>query len=205
MDSRILVTIGPGSLNKDVIKSIENEDIYLFRINMSHTSVDTIEHTISQIQRFTSVPICIDSEGAQIRNQSMKEPITKYTKSSIVKIHFEEIIGDSENISFHPSYVAHQLQLGDCISVDFNSVIFKVIEKTAKYCYAEVLTGGSVGSNKAANLDREIKLEPITFKDKRAIEIAREMGIKNFALSFANSKEDLVEMRKLVGGNSSIC
>lgn len=204
MESKILITVGPSSLKKDIIKDVEKENIYLFRINMSHTPIDSIEATIAELQGYTSSPICIDSEGAQIRNQSMKSLSTNFEKNTVVKIHNEEIIGDSENISFHPSHVVKQLQVGDLISVDFDSVVFRVIEKNKDYCLANVEISGVVGNNKAANFNRSIELDPITKKDMKAIEIARDMGISNFALSFANSSEDVVKMRDLVGNQSKI-
>jgi pyruvate kinase len=64
--------------------------------------------------------------------------------------------------------------------------------------------GGRVGSNKACNVRREIELPAITIKDRKAIEIGREMGVKNFALSFANRPEDVQEMRELTGSGSTL-
>jgi pyruvate kinase len=46
---------------------------------------------------------------------------------------------------------------------------------------------------------REIELPAITVKDRKAIEIGREMGVDHFALSFANRPEDVQEMRELIG------
>ena len=62
-----------------------------------------------------------------------------------------------------------------------------------------VRKGGSVGSNKACNVHRGIDLPAITVKDRKAIEIGREMGVEHFALSFANRPEDVQEMRELIG------
>ena len=42
----------------------------------------------------------------------------------IVKIHHNEIVGDSENISFTPLSISRQLEVGDSIRVDFNSKIY---------------------------------------------------------------------------------
>ena len=42
METKILVTLGHKSLNKQVIKEIEIEFVYLFRINLSHTQIDTL-------------------------------------------------------------------------------------------------------------------------------------------------------------------
>ena len=64
---KILCTIGPKSLNKKTIKRLDDLSCSLFRINLSHTSIDELESVIKKIQKYTDTPICLDSEGAQIR------------------------------------------------------------------------------------------------------------------------------------------
>jgi pyruvate kinase len=204
MTLKILATLGPSSLNEEVMQALTKENVHLFRINLSHTHTEEIENTIKNVQSWTDTPICLDSEGAQIRNQSMKKEPIKYTKGDIVKIHHDEVIGDSQNISFTPNNISRNFAVGDNIFLDFNSAKFKVTEKNNNFCYAIVEHGGHVGSNKAVNIDREIPLEVITKKDKVAVEIGLDMGVSNFSLSFANSAQDVVAMRNLIGQKSNL-
>jgi pyruvate kinase len=205
MKPKILITLGPSSLNERVISQISDESIYLFRINLSHTSIDQVEKKISEIRKYTKVPICLDSEGAQIRNQHMKDGVVKFKKGAEVKIHFEEVLGDSENLSFSHPQSEDLFQLNDIINIDFNSAQIKITNVNNDHCMANVVIGGNVGSNKAANIiNRTIHLNPVTEKDIKAIQIGKEMGICNFALSFANRAEDVELFRKLVGPNTSI-
>ena len=127
-----------------------------------------------------------------------------YREQNIVKIHYDGIYGDNENISFTPDYVGRQFEVGDEISVDFNSALFKVIEKHKNYCLAKVVMSGKVGSNKATNVNKPINLETITTKDKHAIEIGRQLNVSHFALSFANSCEDVNKMRILIGKDTTL-
>ena len=199
MEISILVTLGPSSLKEDIVVCCAREKITLFRINLSHTPLEQVEPTIKKIQKWTDVPICLDSEGAQIRNNIMKNGRVEFVAGEYVKIHNCEIVGDSRNISFTPSFVAGQFEKGDGISVDFNSAYLRVSEKNRDHCFAEVEQGGIVGSNKAADLDRKISLEPITEKDKEAFRIGQRLGINHFALSFTNSRENVEQLRDLVG------
>ena len=62
------------SANKYKLKTIEKmteNGVAMFRINLSHTALDVVEDAIKKIQSWTNVPVCLDSEGAQIRNQNM--------------------------------------------------------------------------------------------------------------------------------------
>jgi len=204
MDTRILVTLGPSSMKGEIIGAIAEQSVHLFRINMSHTAIESLERVITEIKKHTDVPICLDSEGAQIRNGAMKNGVVTFQEGETVKIHRSEIEGDSNNISFYPPYVWKDLRVGDVIRIDFDSVCVRVIEKNREYHLAHVETGGLVGSRKAVNVNREMELEPISEKDRQAIAIGRDMGIRNFALSFANSKNDVELMGGLVGPESSI-
>jgi pyruvate kinase len=202
---KILVTLGPSSLNSQIIKLIENQGVYLFRINLSHTKIEQVEDIIQEIRKCSDIPICLDSEGAQIRNQTMAEGKVFLRESSTIKVHFDNVLGDSFNISFSPNYIAPLLEVGDELTIDFDEAKIKIIEKHADHCLAKVITPGSVGSNKAADLlNKQIELYPITEKDKKAIAIGRKNGIKHFALSFAANAENVKQFRELTGNDSKI-
>jgi pyruvate kinase len=199
MEIKILATIGPSSLNRETIKKMTSQGVGLFRINLSHTKLDDVERVIKQIQSWTEVPVCLDSEGAQIRNQDMVNESVYFKEGAFVKIHHESIVGDSENISFTPKSVSNQLQIGDNIRVDFNSVCLVIASIEEKYLLAKVERGGYVGSNKAADTSSNIVLDPVTTKDREAFKIGLRLGIKNYSLSFTNSAEDVNQLRQIIG------
>lgn len=201
---KILVTLGPSSMNGDIIRQISEYGVELLRINLSHTALDEVERCINIIRAHTNVPICLDSEGAQIRNQKIKGGSVHFEKDTEVKIHYGEVLGDAENISFTPSGIAEFFQTGDIIKIDFHLAALQVIGKHGDHCLAKVITSGTVGSNKAVDANRELPLPPITEKDRQAIGIGREMGVRNYALSFANKREDVIQFRSLVGEGSKI-
>ncbi len=204
MNSRILVTLGPTSLNREVVTRCDAEGLYLFRINLSHTPLEAVAETIEKIRRWSETPICLDSEGAQIRNHAMNGGGADFAEGTLVRIHFEEIIGDPTNISFSPPGVARQLAIGDVVNLDFNEARLRVIEVNGDFAMARVVVGGHVGDRKAADVNRSLTFDTITEKDRRAIAIGRRLGIRHFALSFANRADDVVRMRDLCGAGSTI-
>jgi pyruvate kinase len=204
MTIKILATLGPSSLNQKIVKDLTEKGVDLFRINLSHTKIDDVSSIIKKIQSWTNIPICLDSEGAQIRNQDMSSESVIYRKGDIVKIHHNPTIGDENNISFTPQYVSKQLKIGDEIKVDFNSVCFLIEEVHDDCLMAIVKQGGIVGSNKAADTTGEIKLDAVTPKDKKAFEIGLNLGVKNFSLSFTSSAEDVKQIRKIIGNNTNL-
>ena len=71
-NKEIFCTLGPSSLNKDFLK-FTNKRISLLRLNMSHIEISKLIPTIKFIRKFSKVPICIDTEGAQIRTKIQKK------------------------------------------------------------------------------------------------------------------------------------
>jgi pyruvate kinase len=199
MTIKVLATLGPSSLNSKTIKEMTAKGVSLFRINLSHTKLEDVEGIVKKIQSWTDVPVCLDSEGAQIRNQDMVSESVSFEEGDTVTIHHKPVLGDNKNISFTPSNVTQQLQVGDKIRVDFNSVCFTVTKKEKDYLMATVIEGGCVGSNKAADTDGSILLDPITPKDKEAFKIGLKLGVKDFSLSFTNSLNDVNQLRKIIG------
>jgi len=204
MSTKVLATIGPSSLNRETIEQLSLREVHLFRINLSHTKLEDVAKVIDKIHSWTDVPICLDSEGAQIRNQDMKSESVEFVKNTLVKIHHNDVVGDSSNISFTPKTVSKQLRVGDKIKIDFNALILRVIENKSDYLLANVETTGSVGSNKAADVDRKIKLDAVTYKDKKAFKIGIDKGITNFSLSFTNTANDVKEVRQIIGNKSNL-
>jgi pyruvate kinase len=178
--------------------------VHLFRINLSHTSLDDLAELIGRIQGWTDVPISLDSEGAQLRNGAMESEAVEFTAGDKVTIHTSPVTGDATNLSFNPIGVIEQFRIGDEIHVDFNHVRLKVIEARGSGFAAEVVEGGRIGSNKAADIDRDLEFEPLTEKDRAAIQLGRDRGIKNFAMSFTNRAEDVHLMREICGTDANI-
>ena len=83
----LLSTLGPSSLNKTVLKKLELLGVSLFRINLSHTEIKDLEETIDLIRSYTNVPICIDTEGAQIRTRLKKK--ANLEEGEIINIFFD--------------------------------------------------------------------------------------------------------------------
>jgi pyruvate kinase len=195
----LYVTIGPSSFNKDTVKKLADAGATLFRINMSHTSLKVLESVIKSLQDWSNIPVCIDSEGAQVRNRVMKSNSEFFEKNSLIKLYDNsEMIGDGSKMSLVPPGIVSQVQVDDQIKVDFDSVEMIVIDKSEQYLTAKVLTEGYVGSNKACDISRVLDLPALTEKDKIALDIAKSCLIKDFSLSFCNCSDDVIEMRNFL-------
>jgi pyruvate kinase len=204
MKIKILCTLGPASLRGDVIRALEERGVDLFRINLSHTPPEAVEPTIALIRRYSNTPICLDTQGAQVRCGKMAEG-TALTAGTTVTLCAADIVGSGDKLTLWPASVFQSMRPGDLIHVDFDGALLQVMEVSSDgEAQAVVLEGGRVKSNRAVVMDPPPTLGPITDKDVTAIEIGVRLGIRHYALSFASSAGDVELMRALVPEGSTI-
>jgi len=199
----ILCTLGPSSLNRHVIERLQDRQVDLFRINLSHTPLNKVEETVGIIQSFSSTPICLDTEGAQVRTGVMDEGVVVSDRQH-VRLTAETVVGTGDCLSLTPASVFEELQPNNLIGLDFDGVVLLVLSADAQGAETVVLNGGKVGSNKAVVIDPAPKLSPLTDDDIGAVEIGRKMGVTHFALSFANTAEDVALLRHHAGPDATI-
>ncbi len=200
----ILCTLGPASLNQRTIQRLEQSGTTLFRINLSHAKLDDLPRIVDTIRDATQIPICLDSEGAQIRTGEFVDGSINLRDNTVVRVHFRRVPADDKNLNFYPLEIAKLLKLGDFVSIDFNSALAQVIGRENDCVLMRVLQGGLVGQNKAITVERDIPMPPLTDKDEAALSLGRKMGLTHFALSFANRGEDVQYMRRIVGQDAFV-
>lgn len=199
MAKEILCTLGPASLNDKVIARLEDLGVAYFRINMSHTKIEDLAGIIQYLQSRTNVTICLDSEGAQIRTGRFAAGQVVVEETSMIKVPNYEVVGDTKQFNLYPNDIIEKLEVGDFVSIDFNSVLTQIVQKDPNEIFLRVLAGGIVGQNKAVSVDREIELPALTEKDRQAMLLGRELGIRCVALSFANYAADVKAVRDIMG------
>ena len=192
----LLSTLGPSSLNEQTLKKLDLLGVSMFRINLSHTEIEDLEKVINFIRSCSSIPICIDTEGAQIRTRTNKQINLKTFQELEIYFNYEK---NKNELNFYPYNVHNQLKVGDIIYIDFNSVVVEIIEVKKKSIKVFVINGGSVQSNKGVAVNKKLNLGALTEKDLKAIDLAKKMNIKNIALSFCSESKDVKRLRSLLG------
>ena len=193
--TEIFATVGPSTLNKKFLTAINKRKVNLLRINLSHTKIKDLESTVNFIKRYTKIPVCFDTEGAQIRTTSIfKNKMILKTNTSVF-IHKNK--QSKKSFSLTPIEAFDLINEGDILSIDFDSVQIKIIEKKDLSLKATVINGGSIAINKGVSVNRQIKLASFTKKDIQAFKIAKDLKIKNIALSFASTGQDVKRLREI--------
>ena len=187
----IFCTLGPASLNEKFLNFAKNK-VDLLRLNMSHIEIKNLKKTINFIRSYTKTPICIDTEGAQIRT---KVKISKFFKTG----QKFKIYNHSNTINLYPQEIYYKLKNNDVLNIGFEDLKAKIIQKNIRYITLKVLSSGKIDNNKGVHIEnRNINLNFLTKKDLQALEISKKLKIKNYALSFTNSYKDILKFNKLL-------
>jgi pyruvate kinase len=203
MKTELLCTVGPSTLNADCLIRLSEIGVTLFRLNLSHTPLSDVAKHIEFIQSVSPTPICLDSEGAQVRTGSLSKPVL-FKNGAIVKASATPLTGTSRQFTLTPPSAVPQLQVGDRLTIDFNAATAEVLRSRGSEVLLRIASSGLVGSNKAVALSRRLRLPAISPKDRAAIAIGLEFGLRHFALSFASCAEDVAAMRALTGHKAMI-
>ena len=195
---KIICTIGPKTLNKDFLK-FAKKNIDLLRLNMSHLNIEDLKKSINTIRKYTSTPICIDTEGAQIRTKILKEKF--FYKNQKFKI-----FKNKNQFNLYPEYVFDKIRVNDILNIGFSNLTGRVIKKTDnKFILLKALTSGRLENNKGVHLqNRKIRLNFLTTKDYKAISVGKALNINNYALSFTNSYKDIIKFNKILKKQNKI-
>ncbi|MCG8608550.1 pyruvate kinase, partial [bacterium] len=126
MSKEIWCTLGPASLNERVIGRLEELGVSLFRLNLSHTKVEDIRETLQKIQGWTEVPICLDTEGAQVRTGVFGSGEITVKENSTLRVSRDVVVGDVKRFSLYPDYIVNLLLVGDLLRLD-GEVLAQVI------------------------------------------------------------------------------
>lgn len=210
METKIIVTLGPATNKKQDIEMIKHKGADFVRINMSHSTTDDLKYFISLAKK-VGIPFIIDTEGSQIRTGELESDRVYFKEGQTVKIFKDAISGTNEKICLKPAHIIKQLEPGDIIHVDFDSLILKVSDTSTienGYIYSTVIAGGTLGRNKAVTVDPVVEkyfdLPPLSEKDYQSIIIGLEENIGHIAASFMRNKEFVREVKKASKGKMKV-
>jgi pyruvate kinase len=208
--TKIIVTLGPATKTEQDLRRIKSKGVDFVRVNMSHSSLEDLEYFIN-LSKKVDIPFILDTEGSQIRTGHLKVKNLKLKENDTIKIYTKEKIGNRKKLCLKPGYVIDQLDVGDLIHIDFDTLILRVTDTSTGlkgYITGKAITGGQIGSNKAVVIDpilkKKFQLPTLSPKDYQSIELGLKAGVGHIALSFVRSGAAIEEVRKITKNKMKI-
>jgi len=200
--TKIIVTLGPATSTEQDLRKIKDKGVDFVRVNMSHSSLDDLKYFIKLSKR-VGIPFIIDTEGSQIRIDLIGRERIYIKENEVVKIFADGMPANATTLSLRPGYVLDQLDVGDVIYVDFDTLALRVIDVSTVskgHIETKAISGGLIGKNKAVVVDpvfdKKFDLPPLSPKDYQAIDLGLEEEIDHIAVSFVRSGASIEEVRQ---------
>jgi len=150
-NTKIIVTLGPATRTEADLRRIKDKGVDFVRTNMSHSSLADLEYFI-RLSRKVGIPFIIDTEGSQVRTGDLDRDTIRFDENDRVIIHAEQIVGNKKELCLRPGNILEQLEEGDLIHIDFDTLILRVADVSTAgqgFITTETITGGYIGKNKA--------------------------------------------------------
>ena len=200
---RLVVTIGPSSIELDQLLRIKTEDPMHYRINLSHSNPQLLNQYYSRF-REAGIPPSIDTQGAQLRVSSINGS-SDFKPGQVITVgscsDLTEPNSVSCNLLLNHSELFYQLEPKDVVKIGFDGLLAHVIEVDIPSLTAafEIVNSGNVEVNKAIDIvDKPIDLSPLTDFDIHSLQNSKDHGVESVYLSFCDSAEQIHFARSLL-------
>ena len=209
--TKIVITLGPATESKEMLRELMLRGANIFRLNMAHATHEWIRQICRRIREVSQslgieVAIMMDVKGPEIRTGDVESPIMlkegEIFDFTVRPAGADGIGGQEEVRSVDVNYrdLVNDIQVGDTVLVDNGVIRLEVLEKNEARIRCKVLTKeGKLTSRRHINLPGiKVNLPPLTEKDKADIKVGLEEGVDYFAQSFVRESQDIVMLREYI-------
>jgi len=208
--TKIVATLGPASGDKAIIGKLFAAGADVFRINMSHTSHDSMRELVAAIRAVEAensrpIGILVDLQGPKLRLGAFENDSANLTKGQEFVFDTDPAPGDATRVHLPHAEIFAAIKPGDVLLIDDGKLRLQATETSPQRIVARVDVGGKVSNRKGVSLpDTVIPLAALTAKDIADLEAALDAGIDWVALSFIQRPEDIAEAKKITRGRAAV-
>lgn len=206
--TKIICSIGPSSVDVDVMEKMVNAGMDVARINFSHATIEERENVVKAVKEVRkrtgkNIAILYDTKGPEFRNQLMENEEVELIEGNTIRIVKEEVIGNSNRFSVNYPKVLDDLSEKDIILLENGLMKIEVISIENDGVTCKIIDGGKLGSRKSLNVPGvKLSIPFVSDNDYEDINYATLNDGDFIALSFVSSKDDVMEAKKIIGNNN---
>lgn len=200
--TKVVCTMGPNTNDRELLKKLIENGMDVARFNFSHGDHEEQKSRMDLLKELrqglnTNTAILLDTKGPEIRTGVLKGGKRIMLKAGEqFTLTTEEIEGDESKVSITYEGLVQDVDAGRVILIDDGLIELKVVGKSEKEIFCEVINGGELGERKGVNVPNvAVRLPAITEKDKDDIRFGVEQGIDFIAASFVRNAECVLEIK----------
>ncbi len=202
--TKIICTIGPASQGEEKLKELMLAGMNVARLNFSHGTHEEQKRkfdTICKVRAELGLPVAtlLDTKGPEIRLRDFENGKVELITGQKFALTAEEILGTNERAAISYKNLKDDISVGSAILIDDGLIEMIVEEITETDIICKVLNGGFISNHKGVNVPGAVLSMPyISDVDRADIEFGVETGFDFLAASFARTKEDILEVRRIL-------
>lgn len=202
--TKIICTIGPASESEEKLKELMLAGMNVARFNFSHgTHKEQLEkyNRVLKVRKELELPVAtlLDTKGPEIRLRDFEGGKVELKAGQTFTLTTEEILGNSKKAAITYVNLKNDINVGTTILIDDGLIEMVVEEITGNDIVCKVINGGYVSNHKGVNVPGAVLSMPyISAVDRDDIIFGVEHGFDYIAASFARTKEDILEVRKIL-------
>ncbi len=211
--TKIICSIGPACDSVEVMSEMVNNGMDCARFNLSHATEEDILKTIDvvrEVRKICNVPVAImyDTKGPEFRTLEFTDGSVTLSQGDTIKMSKTCILGNENEFGVNHSEAIDFIKIGDKVLIDNALLELEVTDKKDDYILLKALGNGKIQNHKTINVPGvDLNLDFISEIDRNDIAFAAQHSCDYLALSFVNTKEDVIAARKIikeVGGDACI-
>lgn len=211
--TKVICSIGPASNSVEVMGKMVNEGMNCARINLSHATEAEILKTIDIVREVRKasnlhVAIMYDTKGPEFRTLKFKNGGVALKKGDTIKMSKNCIEGSEVEFGVNHSDAIDFINVADRVLIDNALFELEVTQKENDYVLLKALGDGKIQDHKTVNVPGvNLNLNFMSDEDRKDITFAAKHSCDYLALSFVNTKEDVIEAREIIdkaGGDALI-
>ena len=201
--TKILATIGPSSERIKKIEELVLSGVDAFRINCSHATHSQIKNYVENIRKVEKklkkpIGILIDLQGPKLRIGEIENNKMTLKKGQKLFLTNSKKSVKSNEVPLPEKKLFKSIKINHPIFIDDGKIKLKVVRVSRDIIETKVMLEGILKSNKGLNLPETIlKSSALTVSDKKNVKKAIELDVDWIALSFIQSPEDIISLKKL--------
>ena len=201
--TKILATIGPSSERIKKIEELVLSGVDAFRINCSHATHSQIKNYVENIRKVEKklkkpIGILIYLQGPKLRIGEIENNKMTLKKGQKLFLTNSKKSEKSNEVPLPEKKLFKSIKVNHPIFIDDGKIKLKVVKVSRDIIETKVMLEGILKSNKGLNLPETIlKSSALTVSDKKNVKKAIELDVDWIALSFIQSPEDIISLKKL--------
>jgi len=202
---KIIATLGPSSIDK--ISQMIEAGVDVFRLNFSHATHKEHKNSIKKIREIakklnSKTAILQDISGPKIRIGQINGllELKRGDKIRLVKSNPKSIY----DLTISYPQIIDNINIKEYVFFADGSIRTEVIDKDKDSITLEVKNEGVLSSKKGVNFpNSKLNISAITPKDEKDLIFGAKNGVDIVAISFVNSKEDILKAKKILKENNA--